>query len=149
MSFFLLLKQSFQCLSEYRHGSPKHRCLIRAVRGTGNFVWQQATLVQGCTSEAQLNMDVNLCRLPGKRKSMPKFPVPLAGIMWHLFSTDSAAILTKQPERQFTSKKNTHSKNCWHFTSKKISCTWKASKFFAQNLSQSLIHNCLEYLWKK
>lgn len=49
----------------------------------------------------------------------------------------------------FASKKNPHSKNCWHFTSKKISCTWKASKFFAQNLFQSLIHNCLEYLWKK
>jgi len=94
-------------------------------------------------------MDVNLCRLPDEIKMISKFPVPLAGIMWHLFSTDSAAILTKQPERQFTSKKNQHSKNCWHFTSKKISCTWKASKFFAQNLFQSLIHNCLEYLWKK
>ena len=136
-------------MPESLHGSSKYRCLIRAVRGTWNFVGQQATLVQGCTSEAQLNMDVNLCRLPDEIKMISKFPVPLAGIMWHLFSTDSAAILTKQPERQFTSKKNTHSKNCWHFTSKKISCTWKASKFFAQNLSQSLIHNCLEYLWKK
>ncbi len=28
-------------------------------------------------------MDVNLCRLPDERKSMPKFPVPLADIMWH------------------------------------------------------------------
>ena len=26
--------------------------IIKAVRGTWNFVWQQATLVQGCTSEA-------------------------------------------------------------------------------------------------
>ena len=115
MSFFLLLKQSFQCLSEYRHGSPKHRCLIRAVRGTGNFVWQQATLVHGCTSEAQLNKDVNLCRLPDELSIISKFPVPLAGIMRHLPSTDSTVIQPKQPERQFTDKKNTHSKNCWHF----------------------------------
>ena len=48
-----------------------------------------------------------------------KFPVSLAGIMWHLPSTDSAAIPPKQPERQFTNKKNTHSKNCWHFISDK------------------------------
>ena len=136
-------------MSESLYGSSKYRCLIRAVRGTGNFVWQRATLVQGCTSEAQLNMDVNLCRLPDEIKMISKFPVPLAGFMRHLLSTDRAAIQPKQPERQFTSKKNTHSKNCWHFTSKKISCTWKASKIFDQNPSQSLIHNCLEYLWKK
>ena len=37
----------------------------------------------------------------------------------HLLSTDSAAILTKQAERQFTSKKTPHSKNCWHFISDK------------------------------
>ena len=55
---------SFRCLKELLHGSSKYRCLIKAVRGTWNFVWQQATLVQGCTSEAQMNMDVNLCRLP-------------------------------------------------------------------------------------
>ena len=79
---------------------------MRAVRGTRNFVWQQATLVQGCTSEAQLNMDVNLCRLPDERKSMPKFPVPLADIMWHPPLTDSAPILSKQAKRQFIIKKN-------------------------------------------
>ncbi len=39
-------------------------CMIRSVRGTWNFVWQQATLAQGCASEAHLNMDVNLRRLP-------------------------------------------------------------------------------------
>ena len=77
------------------------RCMIRAVRGTWNFVWQQATLVQGCTSEAQLNMDVNLCRLPDLTKYASKFLVPLAGIMWHLPSTDSTAIQPKQPERRF------------------------------------------------
>ena len=96
-----------------------------------------------------MNMDVNLCRLPDLTKYVSKFLVPLAGVRRHLSSTDRAVIQPKQAERQFISKKNTHSKNCWHFTSKKISCTWKASKFFAQNPSQSLVHNCLEYLWKK
>ena len=77
-----------------------------AVRGTWNFVWQQATLVQGCTSEAQLNMDVNLCRLPDENSMMSKFLVPLAGFMWHPLLTDSAEILSKQAKRQFIIKKN-------------------------------------------
>ncbi|RHR85464.1 hypothetical protein DWW33_12190 [Roseburia sp. AF15-21] len=64
-------------------------------------------------------MDVNLCRLPDEIIIISKFSVPLAGFMWHLLSTDSAAILTKQAERQFTSKKTPHSKNCWHFISDK------------------------------
>ena len=92
---------SFRCLKELLHGSSKYRCLIKAVRDTGNFVGKQATLVQGCTSEAQLNMDVNLCRLPDEINTITKFPVSLAGIMWHLSSTDSAAIQPKQPERRF------------------------------------------------
>ena len=62
-----------------------------------------------------MNKDVNLCRLPDELSIISKFPVPLAGIMRHLPSTDSTAIQPKQPERQFTDKKNTHSKNCWHF----------------------------------
>ena len=62
-----------------------------------------------------MNKDVNLCRLPDELSIISKFPVPLAGIMRHLPSTDSTAIQPKQPERQFTNKKNTHSKNCWHF----------------------------------
>ena len=66
-----------------------------------------------------MNMDVNLCRLPDEIKIISKFLVPLAGIMLHLYSTDSAAIQPKQAERQFTSKKNPHSKNCWHFISDK------------------------------
>ena len=61
---------SFRCLKELLHGSSKYRCLIKAVRDTGNFVGKQATLVQGCTSEAQLNMDVNLCRLPDEIKAL-------------------------------------------------------------------------------
>jgi hypothetical protein len=62
---------------------------------------------------------VNLCRLPEESIIMPKFPVPLAGVMRHLFSMDRAAIQPKQVERQFISKKNTHSKNCWRFISDK------------------------------
>ena len=49
-------------------------------------------------------MDVNLCRLPDENSIIPKFLVPLAGIMWHLPSMDSTAIQPKQPERQFTNK---------------------------------------------
>ena len=42
---------SFRCLKELLHGSSKYRCLIKAVRDTGNFVGKQATLVQGGTTE--------------------------------------------------------------------------------------------------
>lgn len=42
------------------------------------FVRKQATPVQGCTGEAQMNMDVNLHRLPDKKEYNPKFLVPLA-----------------------------------------------------------------------
>ena len=113
--FLFVMKTVFPMFVRISTQFAGYRCLIRAVRGTGNFVWQQATLVQGCTSEAQLNMDVNLCRLPDKRQRIPKSPVPLAGIMWHLYPADSVDIQPKQPERQFIIKKNTHYKNCWHF----------------------------------
>ena len=53
-----------------------------------------------------MSMDVNLHRLPDKVIYCPKFPVPLAAVRWHLQSTDSAAILTKQAERQFIIKQN-------------------------------------------
>ena len=49
-----------------------------AVRGNWNFVWEQATPVYGSTGEAQMNMDVNLHRLPDKKEYNPKFLVPLA-----------------------------------------------------------------------
>ena len=51
-----------------------------AVRGTWNFVWEQATPVHGSTGEAQMNMDVNLRRLSeaDKKEYNPKFLVPLA-----------------------------------------------------------------------
>ena len=124
-------------MSESLYGSSKYRCLIKAVRGTWNFVWQQATLVQGCTSEAHLNMDVNLCRLPDENSIIPKFLVPLAGIMWHLPSTDSTAIQPKQPERQFTNKQKTHSKNCWHFVSDKEKFSCESHNIFRKNFPHS------------
>ena len=79
--------------------------MIKAVRGTWNFVWQQATLVQGCTSEAQLNMDVNLCRLPDLTKYVSKFLVPLAVIMWHPHPADSDGIRSKQRKDSLPSGK--------------------------------------------
>ena len=106
-----------------------------AVRGTWNFVWEQATPVHGSTGEAQMNMDVNLCRLPDKKQRIPKSPVPLAGIMWHLCPADSVDIQPKQPERQFTIKKNTHYKNCWHFIPDKDKSPVNHVIFFRQLLS--------------
>ena len=89
------------------------RCMIRAVRGTQNFVCSLATLAQGRASEAQLNMDVNLRRLPECTMSMPKFLVPLQALCricsWR----------TVQRPRQSNGKtvynqaKHTL-KNCWH-----------------------------------
>ncbi len=104
--FFLLSGCLSVALTQSQYCPSKCGCILKAVRGTWNFVWQQATLVQGCTSEAHLNMDVNLCRLPDEMKSISKFPVPLADIRWHLSSTDSTNILSKQPKRQFIIKKN-------------------------------------------
>ena len=48
--------------------SPKCGCILRTVRGTWNFVWQQATLAQGRAGEAHMNTDVNLRRLPAEIK---------------------------------------------------------------------------------
>ncbi|WP_147337963.1 MULTISPECIES: hypothetical protein [unclassified Roseburia] len=62
------------------------------VRGTWNFVCHPATLAQGCASEAHLNMDVNMRRLPDESIYVPKFLVPLADVRLHPYSTDSAAI---------------------------------------------------------
>ena len=44
--------------------SVRHQYIIKSARSTWNFVRQQATLAQGSASEAHLNMDVNLRRLP-------------------------------------------------------------------------------------
>ncbi len=41
------------------------------------FVQKQATPVQGCTGEAQMNMDVNLRRLPEADTLLSNFQCPL------------------------------------------------------------------------
>ena len=64
-----------------------------AVRGTWNFVWEQATPVHGSTGEAQMNMYVNLHRLPDKKEYNPKFLVPLAVMMRSLHLPACLAIL--------------------------------------------------------
>ena len=71
-------------------------CMVRTVRGTWNFVRPLATLAQGCASEAQLNMDVNLRRLREHNLSIPNFQVPLAGFTLHPQSADHAAMQSKQ-----------------------------------------------------
>jgi len=80
----------------YLGGLPKYGCILRAARGTWNFVRHLATLAQGSASEAHMNMDVNLCRLPGKRKGFAKFLVPPAALMWHSHSRNCTDIRTEK-----------------------------------------------------
>ena len=44
--------------------SVRHQYIIKSARSTWNFVRQQATLAHGSASEAHVNMDVNMRRLP-------------------------------------------------------------------------------------
>ena len=53
----------------YLGGSPKYGCILSTARGTWNFVRHLATLAQGSASEAHLNMDVNMRRLPELMKN--------------------------------------------------------------------------------
>ena len=103
--FFSYYHLSFQCLTVYLYRPSKCGCLRRAVRGTWNFVRQQATLAHGRASEVHMNMDVNLHRLPDKIFCLPKFLVPLTGLIPHPHPADSADIRSKQAERQFIIKK--------------------------------------------
>ena len=79
--FLLFIKPVFPMFDKSQHCSSKCECILKAVRGTWNFVWQQATLAQGCASEAHLNMDVNLRRLPQNIDCISKFLESLADIM--------------------------------------------------------------------
>ena len=80
----------------YLGGSSKYGCILSTARGTWNLVRHLATLAQGSASEAHMNMDVNLCRLPGKRKGFAKFLVPLAVLMWHSHSRNCTDIRTEK-----------------------------------------------------
>ena len=85
--------------------SSKCGCILKAVRGTWNFVWQQATLVQGCTSEAQLNMDVNLCRLPDEVHILAEILSAPYRRMRYPQTTDSATCQSKQRKDSLPSSK--------------------------------------------
>ena len=147
MHVFLDCKLSFACFDWNTVLSAGYGCHISPARGTREFrfaicpVWQQATLVQGCTSEAQMNMDVNLCRLPDENSMMSKFLVPLAGFMWHPLLTDSAEILSKQAKRQFIIKKNEPLRTVV-FHHRKINAYGILQNSFIQTLSPSAI-TCL------
>ena len=103
--FLLFIKPVFPMFDKSQDCSSKCGCILKAVRGTWNFVWQQATLAQGCASEAHLNMDVNLRRLPDNVMYYPKFQVPLAGFIEHPYPTDSADIQSKQRKDSLHSRK--------------------------------------------
>ena len=67
--FLLFIKPVFPMFDKSQDCSSKCGCILKAVRGTWNFVWQQATPAQGSAGEAHMNTDVNLRRLPDKRLS--------------------------------------------------------------------------------
>ena len=84
------------------------RMLDKGCLGHLEFRLASGNAGTGRASEAHLNMDVNLRRLPERTKYKSKFPVPLAGFMLHPHPADSAVLPSKQAERQFTIKKNMH-----------------------------------------
>ena len=77
----------------------------RLVRGTWNFVCNQATLVQGCTSEAQMNTDVNLCRLPDEVHILAEILSAPYRRMRYPQTTDSAMCQSKQRKDSLSSRK--------------------------------------------
>ena len=106
--FLLFIKPVFPMFDKSQDCSSKCECILKAVRGTWNFVWQQETLVQGCTSEAQMNMDVNLCRLPDWADCKSKFPSAPCRTYVASVSSGQYSIPVKAGKRQFTIKKNMH-----------------------------------------
>ena len=76
--------------------SVRHQYIIKSARSTWNFVRQQATL--GSASEAHLNMDVNMRRLPELMKDAIEILSAPAGFMLVLERIDCAIILlTERP----------------------------------------------------
>ena len=78
-----------------------HQYIIKSARSTWNFVRQQATLAQGSASEAHLNMDVNMRRLPELMKDAIEILSAPAGFMPVLERIDCATIQLKCKERHF------------------------------------------------
>ena len=78
--------------------SVRHQYIIKSARSTWNFVRQQATLAQGSASEAHLNKDMNMRRLPELMKDAIEILSAPAGFMLVLERIDSAIILlTERP----------------------------------------------------
>jgi len=73
----------------------------------------------GRASEAHLNMDVNMRRLPDGLLNYPKFLVPLAGVMWHPYSTDSGTILCQSNGKTACRQAKHNIKNYWYFDAHK------------------------------
>lgn len=103
----------------YLGGSSKYGCILSTARGTWNFVRHLATLAQGSASEAHLNMDVNMRRLPDGLLNYSKFLVPLAGVMWHPYSTDSGTILCQSNGKTACRQAKHNIKNYWYFDAHK------------------------------
>ena len=78
--------------------SVRYQYIIKSARSTWNFVQQQATLAQGSASEAHLNKDVNMRRLPEMIRILIEILSAPAGFMPVLERIDCAIILlTERP----------------------------------------------------
>ena len=90
--------------------SVRHQYIIKSARSTWNFVRQQATLAQGSASEAHLNMDVNIRRLPELMKDAIEILSAPAGFIPVLVVDRLCCYFIKCKERYFLyldkSKKN-------------------------------------------
>lgn len=81
--------------------SVRYQYIIKSARSTWNFVQQQATLALPCASEAHLNKDVNMRRLPEMIRILIEILSAPAGFMPVLERIDCAIILLT--ERLFLS----------------------------------------------
>ena len=105
--FLLFITLVFPMFDKSQDCSSKCGCILRTVRGTWNFVRQQATPAQGRAGEAHMNTDVNLRRLPDKRLSCRNSQCPLQDLSASVPDGQSCDCV-KATERQSDSKKNMH-----------------------------------------
>ena len=75
--FLLFIKPVFPMFDKSQDCSSKCGCILKAVRGTWNFVWQQATPAQGSAYEH----GCEFAPIARQKIILPKFLVPLAGFI--------------------------------------------------------------------
>ena len=78
-----------------------HQYIIKSARSTWNFVQQQATLAQGSASEAHLNKDVNMRRLPELIRILIEIPSALCRLYACIGADRLCCYFIKCKERHF------------------------------------------------